>query len=517
MKLDKEGEILWVHVFGGIKNDWLTSIIQTNDGGYIFTGHSRSDNGIFADHSGSTDYPDLIVVKLNSLGELEWSKSYGGIYSDEGNKIIQTAELDYVVVGYTSIWEPTFDFDYWILKIDLDGNIIWDKKYGGTKQDYAFAVAELYSHNLIVTGEAWSDDGDISDSHGLQEAWTTLLDDDGEIIWKESYGGSCAESGRDMLIHSDSSISIIASTCSANDGDVLSHHGDFGYSDYWIFNIDTLGIIRWQQCFGGTETEQVYSASLTLDTSILITGSAGSNDFDVTDHHSGDDAWTIKIRNSCAPLKYYPDLDEDGFGDITNIYIYNCNDTIGFASNNLDCNDSMFTINPSVIESCNYFDDNCNGLIDEGFTYLHTFEDTDGDEFGNESIDSLSCIIPEGFVLDSTDCDDSNPNIYPGAEEQLNGLDDDCDQIADEDLAIDIQKHFDFSIYPNPADNYVTITNTLNLAAIVQVYNNVGQVMIVNKEIHGNETLFLEYLPSGIYQVEITTSNKKQSLVLILN
>mgnify|MGYP000222783521 CR=1 FL=1 len=240
-------------------------------------------------------------------------------------------------------------------------------------------------------------------------------------------------------------------------------------------------------------------------------------DFDITDHHSGDDAWTIKIKNTCNPLKYYPDLDEDGFGDITSMYIYSCNDTIGFANNNLDCNDSLFSINPSVKEGCNYIDDNCNGLIDEGFTYLHTYEDFDGDEFGNENIDSISCLIPEGFVLDNTDCDDTIPEIYPGAIEVLNGFDDDCDQIADEGLEIDEQPSICFSIYPNPTDNFVSIINSLNLIAYVQVFNNVGQVVIANREIYGNDVLFFEYLPSGIYLIEITTSNKKESLVLIRN
>jgi hypothetical protein len=157
------------------------------------------------------------------------------------------------------------------------------------------------------------------------------------------------------------------------------------------------------------------------------------------------------------------------------------------------------------------------GLTDEGFAYLHTFEDFDGDVFGNENVDSISCVIPEGFVLDSTDCDDNNAAIYPGAVELLNGLDDDCDQIADEGLAIDNQEQFDFSIYPNPTDNFVTIINDLNLTATVQVFNNVGQAVIANKEFHGNEIILFENLPSGIYLIELTTSNKKESIVLIRN
>ena len=172
IKLNSDGDLLWNKVIGGSLGEEAISIIQVSDGGFIFTGYSNSDDGIFSDHIGSTEYKDLIIVKLNSEGETEWSNSYGGYSDDRGYKIIQIADSNYVVVGATEI---AFATNYWIIKIDPEGNLLWEKDYGGSEDEIAFAVAEINPNRLVVTGEAESSDGDITEAHGSNDAWTIML------------------------------------------------------------------------------------------------------------------------------------------------------------------------------------------------------------------------------------------------------------------------------------------------------------------------------------------------------
>ena len=134
-----------------------------------------------------------------------------------------------------------------------------------------------------------------------------------------------------------------------------------------------------------------------------------------------------------ALLTFYEDNDGDGYGDANNS-VQACSMPNGYVNNNTDCNDSSAAIHPGASETCNNLDDNCNGLIDDGLTFIKYYADADGDGYGNANIHVLACSQPTGYVHDHHDCDDTNPNINPSASEICNGIDDNCNGVIDDGL-----------------------------------------------------------------------------------
>ena len=142
-------------------------------------------------------------------------------------------------------------------------------------------------------------------------------------------------------------------------------------------------------------------------------------------------------------LVWYEDGDEDTYGD-ENSTLVACTQPTGYVSDSSDCDDNSYLFYPGAPELCNGFDDNCDGNIDEdGSTDATTwFADHDGDGFGNSSETLASCEQPIGYTLNSTDCDDDDDDVYPGASEVCDGEDNDCDDTIDESDATDAQTWF---------------------------------------------------------------------------
>lgn len=128
---------------------------------------------------------------------------------------------------------------------------------------------------------------------------------------------------------------------------------------------------------------------------------------------------------------FYRDADGDGFGNST-ISIQACSPPPGYITDQTDCNDSNAAVFPGAAEICDGLDNNCDGVIDEGFTKQLYYRDADGDGFGDASVSISSCYMPQGYVSDNTDCADNNVAVHPGATEVCNGIDDDCDGLIDE-------------------------------------------------------------------------------------
>lgn len=301
VKLDVIGNIEWEHSYGGSDYDLASHIEQTPDGGYIFTGDSRSSNGDVSINKGSFDF---WIVKLDSLGIIEWERSLGGSGGDRSINLCQTLDGGYVAIGTTTSNDsditfnahPGFLWDIWIVKLDSAGNKEWDKCYGGNSLEWGYNIRQTADTGFIVCASTTSTDDDIVGSHGGSEVWLAKLNTLGEIDWSKCYGGSDDDHARSVMQLPDGGY-LIGGKTSSFDGDVSSLIGN---NDCWIVKTDSLGTIEWESTYGGTENEGIAAAVPSATTGYFFVGESRSNDVDVSGHHGplGDnDIWAVKLSS----------------------------------------------------------------------------------------------------------------------------------------------------------------------------------------------------------------------------
>ena len=170
---------------------------------------------------------------------IQWQKSLGGSDVELGSYIQQTNDGGYIVAGQSSSIDGDVSgnhgasVDYWVVKISSLGAIEWQKSLGGTGQDAAFSIKQTTDGGYIVTGESDSNDGDVSGNHGSQDIWVVKLNITGAIEWQKSLGGTESESTFSIQQTNDGGF-IVAGGSSSNDGDVSGNHGDV---DCWLMKL----------------------------------------------------------------------------------------------------------------------------------------------------------------------------------------------------------------------------------------------------------------------------------------
>jgi len=295
-RLDSTGTVLWQKCLGGLFHDYGYRIAQTADGGYIVGGITNSNDGNVTGKHGLTDY---WVVKLTASGTVDWQKCLGGLDNDYLNSIQQASDGGYIVAGYSysndgNVTGNHGGGDFWVVKLSSAGNVVWETCLGGSAYEVATHIRQTADGGYLVAGLSTSNDGDVTDNHGSCDFWVVKLDSSGSLIWQKSLGGTGADSAYHFQQVPDGGYILTGGTQS-NDGNVEGNHGNY---DYWVVKLDSAGNLLWQKCLGGSSDEYASGIQQTRDGGYIVTGRTQSNDGEVSDNHGNQDYWVVKLDHA---------------------------------------------------------------------------------------------------------------------------------------------------------------------------------------------------------------------------
>jgi len=302
LKCDSTGAILWQKCLGGTESDGLSKIIRSYDNGYIAIGTTTSsDFDVIGRHDTNCfQCGDVWVVKLDSAGNVMWTKCYGGDFVEVGTSIIQTTDSGYIFSAYTTSDNGDVQGnhgyeDYWIVKIDSIGTIQWQNCYGGFWDERPSDITKSNDGGFLITGYTYSLDGDVVGNHGINDTWIIKLNSAGALQWQKCFGGSESD-GSYRALQTDDNGYLLGGSAYSNDGD-LATDPPINWVDSWVVKIDSIGNIEWQECLGGSCDEEAQDIQLTSDGGAIFMGRTCSNDFDVSGNHGQEDIWVVKLNS----------------------------------------------------------------------------------------------------------------------------------------------------------------------------------------------------------------------------
>ncbi len=303
LKLDSQGVIEWEQSFGFSGHDHSYDIVESEDGGLFFTGFlditSAKADG-YTDKSYSLTrhgVGEFWGTKLNAQGALEWRKYFGGTNNDRAHAVVTGHDEGFVMAGFSEsndfdISDPRGSYDFWVVKISDEGDMVWEHSYGGTGIDIAQDIAKTEDGGYIITGSSISTDGDISGPHGESDVWVIKIDAEGALLWERSYGGSGFDAAESIRPTNDGGY-VISGNSKSTDQDLVANTGE---NDLWLLKINAQGTIVWQQTFGGSDLEFGFDAIETSDNGLVLVGESLSTDFSALENKGGTDLVLIKIK-----------------------------------------------------------------------------------------------------------------------------------------------------------------------------------------------------------------------------
>lgn len=310
----------WSYFFGGSDMDVGTGIVQLNDGGIVVTGFSYSTDGDISINQGVTD---IHMIKIGTDGTIEWQKTIGGDKGDNSYAMDKTSDGGFIIAGGTysqsaPIHLPSrhnimgFTYDYSLMKFDNDGNLEWQRNYGGDEDDIAKSIKQTPDGGYIIAGTSESNNGDVTANNGGDDMFIVKIDSSGNKEWTRSIGGSGDDTGVAVNFTTDGGYIVAGTSNSSNFG--ISNYGS---DDYLITKLNSDGSVAWQKNYGGSSTETVSDIIETSDGGFLITGSSDSSDGQVVGSGAPQN-WMVKIDIS-GEIEWTTGLEDEGFSSISKV------------------------------------------------------------------------------------------------------------------------------------------------------------------------------------------------------
>jgi len=240
VKTDSTGNAQWNKTYGGAGDDSARALVQSSDGGYALAGTTNSFG------AGGEDF---WLVKTDASGNAQWNKTYGGTGNDEAYALVQSSDGGYALAGGTGSFGAG-SFNLWLVKTDASGNAQWNKTYGGTEWDYANALVQTSDGGYALAG------GKDADS------WLVKTDADGDAQWNQTYGGMYGEAANALVQTVDGGYALAGTTNSFGAGG----------ADFWLVKTDASGNAQWNKTYGGTNADYAHALVQTTDGGYALAG-----------------------------------------------------------------------------------------------------------------------------------------------------------------------------------------------------------------------------------------------------
>ncbi len=301
LKLDNSGNILWEKTFGFTGNDQGQSLIQTTDGGYFLAGFMDFDGRSVSqpvNKSGNRHgVGEFWGIKTDASGNQQWDTYFGGTSNDRAYDVVQTPDGGFIMIGNSEsedfdITDPKGSYDFWVVKTDASGAMEWQKNYGGSGIEIAYSISKTNDGNFLILGDTRSNDQDVTNSNGNADSWLLKINETGDLLWQQTYGGAQFDTGRKVIEKQNGEL-ILFGTSRSNDQDVSANYGQ---SDFWLNITDANGDLIFEKNYGGSNLEFCNSGILTTNGNIVLTGSTESNDFDIPNNQGSKDVLLIKLK-----------------------------------------------------------------------------------------------------------------------------------------------------------------------------------------------------------------------------
>jgi hypothetical protein len=448
-------------------------------------------------------FTDYWIVKLDVSGTLEWQKNIGGFEHERLRSVFQTSTGDYVIggssfsnMGGDKTENSNGQSDFWVLKLDNTGNIIWQNTIGGAFGEELTSLTPTIDGGILVGGSSYSNiSGDKTEnSKGGTDYWFVKLDGEGIVQWDKTLGGNGEDYLNDIQQTADGGYILAGFSDSNISGDKTEDsQGDF---DFWILKTDATGIIEWQNTIGGNKLDRLEAFSQTADGGYIIAGESNS---DV----SGD-----KNENAIGSLDYWV-IKLDSFGNIL------WENTIGAfgqneASSVIQTDEGGFLVGGwSSADIGADKTENSKGGFDFWIVKLNASGAVEAQNtIGGSGSDLLEAIeqTPEGEYIT---VGHSFSNISGDKTENSQGLDDYWVLKLNGTLGVNDNELPDFiKIFPNPTENIIQLEYQNRTIDDLKIFDAKGSLI---KELISSENISsinVSDLSSGIYFLQISSEGK---------
>lgn len=300
-KLNGSGNIIWQKSFGYSGLEKATSLVSTKDGGFLLIGEldvtasggeGNSKLTSLKRHAGG----DYWIIKLDKTGNKQWSKYFGGTFTDTPYNAVQTDDNGYIIVGSSDSNDLDISlnkgsYDFWIIKISETGILEWEKSFGGSEIDEAWGIEHSGDGNYLIIGDTRSRDQQVSFNNGAADIWIIKINPQGELLWEKTIGGSSFDAGRSISKTQNGNF-IIAGNSRSSDGSLTVNKGQ---NDAWILKMDSEANILWQKSVGGAMIDLIFEVVQISNGHVVAVGETSSSDRDILENKGFTDLLIINI------------------------------------------------------------------------------------------------------------------------------------------------------------------------------------------------------------------------------